>query len=391
MSDVAKQLLADAFSQIADALETGVFGKRVRVGITVLGSEHGPAEIVRGAEMAQQANPNIEVVLVGPEVESKLPRIPAADEKEQHKAMEHALESGDLAACVTMHYSFPIGVSTVGRVITPGRGREMYLATTTGTSATDRVEAMVKNAIYGLATAKAAGIANPTLGILNVDQARTVERALQKLRDNGYQFRFAESVRADGGSVMRGNDLLVGAPDVMVTDTLTGNVLMKVFSAYTSGGDYETLGYGYGPGVGEGYDKIVLILSRASGAPVAANAIKFAAEVAQGQLLVQTAAEFTSANAAGLKDLFKKEAKAEVAEEAEVTAPPAKVTTEEIPGIDILELENAQRAVWKAGIFAATGMGCTGPVIMVAHEDAERAIEALVKAGFISGRSGAHC
>ncbi len=391
MSEAAKKLLSQAFSQIADALETGVYGERIRVGVTVLGSEHGALEIVRGAEMAQQKNPGIEVVLVGPEVESKLARIPANDEKEQHKAMEKALESGELAACVTMHYSFPIGVSTVGRVITPGRGREMYLATTTGTSATDRVEGMVKNAIYGIATAKAGGIANPTVGILNVDQARTVERALQRLQDKGYEFSFAESVRADGGSVMRGNDLLVGAPDVMVTDTLTGNVLMKVFSAYTSGGDYETLGYGYGPGVGEGYDKIVLILSRASGAPVVANAIQYGAEVAMGKLLEKTAAEFTAANAAGLKDLFKKEAQpAAAAAEEEVAAPPVKVTTEEIPGIDILELENAQKAVWKAGIYAGTGMGCTGPVIMVAHEDAEKAIEALVKAGFISERSSAH-
>lgn len=390
MSEAAKKLLSQAFNQIADALETGVYGERVRIGVTVLGSEHGVAEIVRGAEMAQRQNPNVEVVLVGPEVDSNLTRIPANDEKEQHRAMEQALDHGDLAACVTMHYSFPIGVSTVGRVITPGRGREMYLATTTGTSATDRVEGMVRNAIYGIAAAKAGGIADPTVGILNVDQARTVERALQKLQDSGYQFSFAESVRADGGSVMRGNDLLVGAPDVMVTDTLTGNVLMKVFSAYTSGGDYETLGYGYGPGVGEGYDKIVLILSRASGAPVVANAIKYGAEVAMGKLLEKTAAEFAAANAAGLRDLLKQEPQTGAVEE-EVAAPPSKVTTEEIPGIDILELENAQKAVWKAGIYAGTGMGCTGPVIMVAHEDAEKAVEALVKAGFISERSSSHC
>ena len=252
MSDTAKKLLAQAFNQIADALETGVYGERTRVGVTVMGSEHGIDEIVRGAEIAQAANPDIEVVLVGPEVDSNLARIPAENEKEQHKAMEKALESGDLAACVTMHYSFPIGVSTVGRVITPGRGREMLLATTTGTSAMDRVEAMVKNAIYGIATAKAQGIANPKVGILNVDAARSVERALERLVQNGYNINFAESVRADGGCVMRGNDLLVGTPDVMVTDTLTGNVLMKVFAAYTSGGDYETTGFGYGPGIGEG-------------------------------------------------------------------------------------------------------------------------------------------
>lgn len=384
MSDTAKKLLAQAFNQIADALETGVYGERTRVGVTVIGSELGVDEIVRGAEMAQAANPDIEVVLVGPEVDSKLARIPASDEKEQHKAMEQALESGDLAACVTMHYNFPIGVSTVGRILTPARGREMFLATTTGTSATERVEAMVKNAIHGIATAKAKGIAHPTVGILNVDAARPVERALEKLAQNGYEVNFAESVRSDGGAVMRGNDLLVGAPDVMVTDTLTGNVLMKVFSAFTSGGDYETSGFGYGPGVGEGYDKIVLIISRASGAPIVANALKYAAEVAKGQLVNVVANEFAAARKAGLADLFKKEAKAAAAEPEEVTAPPEKVTTEEIAGIDILDLEDAQKVVWKAGIYAATGMGCTGPIILTAKEDYDAVVEVLKKAGYIS-------
>ncbi|HHY09526.1 MAG TPA: glycine reductase, partial [Firmicutes bacterium] len=266
MSETAKKLVAKTFKQIADALETGVYGEKIRVGVTVLGSEHGPKEIIRGAEMAQAANPNLEIVLVGPKTDSSLAQIQAEDEAAQHKAMEEALANGDLAACVTMNYSFPIGVSTVGRLAAPGSGREMLLATTTGTSATERVEAMVKNAIHGIATAKAQGILEPTVGILNVDAARSVERALKKLSENGYPINFAESVRADGGTVMRGNDLLVGVPDVMVTDTLTGNVLMKVFSAFTSGGSYETTGYGYGPGVGEGYDRIVLRALATTGA-----------------------------------------------------------------------------------------------------------------------------
>lgn len=381
MSDAAKKLVAKTFEQIAEALETGVYGEKIRVGVTVLGSEHGSEEIVRGAEMAQVANPNLEIVLVGPKVDSNLDRIPAKDEEQQHQAMEEALANGDLAACATMNYSFPIGVSTVGRLSAPGSGREMLLATTTGTSATDRVEAMVKNAIHGIATAKAQGISEPTVGILNVDAARSVERALKTLSDNGYAVNFAESVRTDGGSVMRGNDLLVGAPDVMVTDTLTGNVLMKVFSAFTSGGNYETTGYGYGPGVGEGYERIVLILSRASGAPVVANALKFAGQVAAGQLVKVVKAEFATAYKAGLRDLFKKEAKAEV---EEVTAPPEKITTEEIPGIDILELEDAQQVVWKEGIYVSTGMGCTGPVILTAKEDHDAVVGILQKAGYIS-------
>ena len=60
----------------------------------------------------------------------------------------------EIQGCVTSHYNFPIGVSTVGRVITPARGKEMIIATTTGTSSTNRVEGMVKNAISGISLQK---------------------------------------------------------------------------------------------------------------------------------------------------------------------------------------------------------------------------------------------
>ena len=70
----------------------------------------------------------------------------------------------------------------------------------------------------------------------------------------------------------------------MIMDSLTGNVLMKVFSAFSSGGNYETLGSGYGP-AGENYDRIICILSRASGAPVVAEALRYAADLAKGKVL----------------------------------------------------------------------------------------------------------
>jgi glycine/sarcosine/betaine reductase complex component C subunit alpha len=198
--------------------------------------------------------------------------------------MEKLLDEGKIQACVTMHYNFPIGVSTVGRVVTPGFGKDMFVATTTGTSATHRAAAMVKNALYGIIAAKAMGIETPTLGVLNLDGAKQVERALKTLKGNGYPD-FSESVRSDGGSIMRGNDLLTGSADVMVTDTLTGNIMMKVFSSYTTGGSYEAMGDGYGPGIGEDQQRIVLILSRASGTPVVANALQYAASLVKGNLL----------------------------------------------------------------------------------------------------------
>ena len=90
----------------------------------------------------------------------------------------------------------------------------VFLANTTGTSSADRIEGMIKNTIYGIIAAKTCGIANPTVGILNVDGARQTEKALKKLQENGYPIEFAESGRADGGCVMRGNDVLQASPDL---------------------------------------------------------------------------------------------------------------------------------------------------------------------------------
>jgi hypothetical protein len=243
---------------------------------------------------------------------------------------------------------------------------------------------MLKNTIYGIAAAKSLGIEKPTVGILNVEGARLVEKNLQKLKENGYEFEFATSVRADGGSVMRGNDLLLGVPDIMVTDTLTGNMLMKIFSAFNTGGQYEAVGYGYGPGIGTNFDKLIGIVSRASGAPVIANAIKFMAEVSKGNLLEITKAEMKAANNAGLKDIISEIKSSSSKAEAEtVKEPTKKVTDEEIAGIDILEIDAAKNSLWKKDIYAETGMGCSGPVILIAEDDEAEAREELKNAGFI--------
>jgi len=378
-----REAIADVFDEVAGALLTGTFGKKTRVGLTVLGSEHGPRELVSGAELAQRQNSDLEVVVIGSGVETSLETVAAADEKEAHSKMDQMLLNGTLDAAVTMHYSFPIGVSTVGRVITPARGKEMFLATTTGTSATERVTAMLKNTIYGIAVAKACGRSNPTVGILNIDGARQVERSLRKLKEGGYPINLTESLRADGGVVMRGNDLLMGAPDIMVEDSLTGNVLMKIFSAYATGGSYESLGFGYGPGVGEDYDRIICIISRASGAPVIAGAIQYAADCAKGKLLEKVRDEFALAKKAGLEEILKSfcllvTEKKEGGEKV-TKAPPKKVVTDAIPGVEVMDLEDAVASLWRDGIYAESGMGCTGPIVMVAPEDKEKAVQVLKK------------
>ena len=54
----------------------------------------------------------------------------------------------------------------------------------------------------------------------------------------------------------------------MINDTLTGNLLMKVFSSFTTGGSYEAQGFGYGPVLEKIMIETILIISRASGTPV---------------------------------------------------------------------------------------------------------------------------
>lgn len=386
MTDIKKQV-AEVFSEIADGIESGSFGKKVTVAVTTIGSEHGEENVIKGAELAQARDSSIEVVLIGPKCDSKLRQFEANDADEAAKVMEELLDSGEIGGCVTMHYSFPIGVSTVGRVVTPALAEEMYIATTTGTSSTNRIEGMVLNGLYGIIAAKSAGVENPTLGILNVDGANQVERAFKKLKDGGLDFTFAESNRSDGGVLMRGNDVIQGVPDVLVTDSLTGNILMKVFGSFITGGGFEASGFGYGPGIGEGYERTVLIISRASGYPVIANALQYAADVAKGDINKVQAEVFAAAKKAGLEEVragivAADKKSSEPAEE--VKAPEKEVVDAEMHGIDILELEDAVQVLWKEGIYAESGMGCTGPVIMINQNKFEAVHDILVEAGYIA-------
>ncbi|WP_067140197.1 glycine/sarcosine/betaine reductase complex component C subunit alpha [Oceanivirga salmonicida] len=380
---MSKKIISEVLMEVADAIETGNFGKKIKVGVTTLGSEHGVDNIIKGAKFAK--NDLFDIVLIGKGHED-FESYETSSEEEAHKIMEELLDKGEISSCVTMHYNFPIGVSTVGRVITPGKGKEMFIATTTGTSATDRVEAMVRNAIYGIATAKSVGICKPTVGIINIEGARQTEKILLELQKNGYDFKFSESQRADGGSVMRGNDLLMGTPDVMVTDSLTGNLFMKIFSSYTTGGDYEAQGYGYGPGVGEDYDRRILILSRASGSPVVAKALKYGYEIAIGKVDEKARQEYKKAQDAGLDKIFSelKNKKQETKPSEEIKMPEKEVVTSQISGVDIMDLEDAAKLLWKHNIYAESGMGCTGPIILVSKENKEKSKEILKSEGLLS-------
>ena len=48
-----------------------------------------------------------------------------------------------------------------------------------------------------------------------------------------------------------------------------------------------------------------------------------------------------------------------------------------------MDLEDAAKTLWKAGIYAETGMGCTGPVVLMSEANHDRAVEILKAAGYI--------
>lgn len=378
-----KQQVADAFSLMAQGLETGAFAEAFPVGLTIPGSEHGEAELIRAAQLAAHANPGLDIVLIGGPKTEGFRWYEAPTLEEAHHKMEELFKAGEIKAAVTMHYTFPLGVTTVGRVVTPAFGKQMFIASTTGAADADRYKAMLLNTFAGIAVAKANGVERPTVGLLNIDGVATIEKALVKLQKAGYPIAFTESHRADGGVRMRGNDLLQGTPDVMVCDTLTGNVLMKMFSSFLTGGSYEAFGSGYGPCAGKDMSDVVAIVSRASGAPVIAAALSYAAHSAQAHLKELCHAELAAAEKAGLSAIIESFGAAKEASTEAVAVPPKKVVTEEIHGIDVIDIENACKALWKENIYAEAGMGCTGPVILLAAEDAENARKILSAAGYI--------
>ena len=384
MDESKRLLIADALMGIVQKARHG--GPVLKIGLMATGSELGSEEILRGGLLAQEANPGLQVVAIGPRVPGfdALEWIETPDcEADVAAAVDKATAEGSVAGVVAMHFPFPIGVTTIGRSLTPGRGKSMFIASCTGSSAPVRGEALLRNTVYGIAAAKAAGIAKPTVAFLNQDGAGPVFRALGRMKEQGYDVNFGTSQRGDGGSLLRGNDLVSGAVDVLVCDTLTGNALIKIFATFTSGGQYESVGWGYGPSVGEGWKRIISIVSRASGAPVIANAIAMTAKMAAGGLPDLVAAELKAARAAGfdaaVEDLKPKEsAKAE-----EVKKPPVVPVDAEIGGVDVMDMESAVHVLWKEGIYAETAMGCTGPVVRIQAASKDKAAELLKKAGFI--------
>jgi betaine reductase len=100
-------------------------------------------------------------------------------------------------------------------------------------------------------------------------------------------------------------------------------------------------------------------------------------------LCEEVAAELSSAKKAGLDEEIAALTPKLQTEEEDAKAPPAEPTDEEIHGIDVLEIENAVKCLWKEGIYAESAMGCTGPVVKLSKKHEEKARELLKQNAFI--------
>ena len=130
-----------------------------------------------------------------------------------------------------------------------------------------------------------------------------------------------------------------------------------------------------------------MIVSRASGVPVIAGAVAYAASLARGGLKSVYMNELSLARKAGLDRILaeRREAAAGKSAAAEtIAAPPSEVVTEQIEGIDVLDLEDAVHLLWSKKIYAESGMGCTGPIVRVSEANLEQAAVILKDGGFVS-------
>jgi glycine/sarcosine/betaine reductase complex component C subunit alpha len=87
----------------------------------------------------------------------------------------------------------------------------------------------------------------------------------------------------------------------------------------------------------------------------------------KGNLKQVAQREFALARKAGLHELIQSMAQENGTMNKnlwnESMMPLGEPVTSGIAGVDIMELEKAMELVWKAGIYAESGMGCTGPVL----------------------------
>lgn len=83
MADKIEKMIAETFLEMAQGLETGSFGKRPKIALTGMGSEHGEENAMEAALMA--AKEGIDVYYIGSLEAEGVTTVKVADDEEGHK------------------------------------------------------------------------------------------------------------------------------------------------------------------------------------------------------------------------------------------------------------------------------------------------------------------
>lgn len=95
-------------------------------------------------------------------------------------------------------------------------------------------------------------------------------------------------------------------------------------------------------------------------------------------------AELQCADKAGVKEILAaRKNKVPQATEEEIERPKSEPVPASITGIDVLDIEDAVKVLWKNNIYAEGGMGCTGPLVMMSENNREKSCELLKAAVYI--------
>ena len=100
MANVEK-MIAETFLEMAQGLESGSYGKRPKIALTGMGSEHGEENAMEAALMA--AKDGVDVYYIGSLEAEGVTTVKVADDEEGHKKMEEMLANGEVDGAVTMH------------------------------------------------------------------------------------------------------------------------------------------------------------------------------------------------------------------------------------------------------------------------------------------------
>ncbi|MER3442667.1 MAG: phosphate acyltransferase PlsX [Meiothermus sp.] len=227
------------------------------IALDAMGGDYAPRETVAGAVMA--AKEGVPVVLVGQKaaLEAELAKhsatLPVVDTPDFIRMEDHAtdvrkrkeasinvcmklLKAGEAGAVVAMGHTgatLASALFTLGRikgverptllVEMPSEKGRVFLADG-GANADCRPSFLVQFAVMATAYARANGVAEPTVGLLNIGEED--EKGDQLRLETFPLLKATPDIRFVGN--VEGRDVFKGTSDVVVTDGFTGNVVLKL-------------------------------------------------------------------------------------------------------------------------------------------------------------------